>query len=39
MRTLASWYAKGFSNAKEFKCKLVEVKTKEELFDLIKKLC
>lgn len=39
MRTLAAWYAKGFSNAKEFKCKLVEVKTKEELFDLIKKLC
>lgn len=39
MRTLAAWYVKGFSNAKEFKNKLVEVKTKEELFDLIKKLC
>ncbi len=38
MRTLASWYVKGFSNAKEFKSKLVYVKTKEELLELIKTL-
>ena len=38
MRTLAAWYVKGFSNAKEFKNKLIYVKTKEELFELIENL-
>lgn len=38
MRTLAAWYVKGFSNAKEFKNKLIYVKTKEELMSLIENL-
>lgn len=38
MRTWAAWYVKGFSNAKEFKTKLVLVKTKEELLSLIESL-
>lgn len=35
MRSLASYYIKGFKNAKELKMKLVNIKTKEELYDLI----
>lgn len=35
MRSLASWYIKGFSYAKEFKQKLVYVKNKEEMINLI----
>ena len=38
MRTLANYYVKGFKNAKELKMKLVTIKTKEELFDLISKM-
>lgn len=38
MRTLASWYVKGFKRAKEFKAKLVVVKTKEEMDKLFKEL-
>lgn len=35
MRSLASHYVKGFKNAKELKIKLVNIKTKEDLYDLI----
>lgn len=38
MRTWAAWYVKGFSNAKEFKNKLVLVKTKEEFLSLVESL-
>jgi len=35
MRSLASWYLKGFSNAKYYKNKLNTITTKEELFTLL----
>lgn len=35
MRTMASWYVKGYQNVKEFREKVTSVKTKEELFDCI----
>ena len=35
MRTIANYYVKGFKNAKELKIKLVNLKTKEEFYDLI----
>ncbi|HNZ78159.1 MAG TPA: tRNA dihydrouridine synthase DusB [Bacilli bacterium] len=38
MRTLAAWYVKGFQYAKEFKQKLISIKTKEELNLLIDEL-
>lgn len=37
MRSLASFYVKGFSNSKEFKQKLVYVKSKDEFMNLINK--
>ncbi len=36
MRTIANYYVKGFKNAKELKIKLVNLKTKEEFYDLIR---
>ncbi len=38
MRTLAAWYVKGFSYAKEFKQKLISIKTKDEMNSLIDEL-
>ncbi len=38
MRSLAAWYVKGMANNKEFKQKLVNIKTKTE-FDMIIKEC
>ena len=38
MRTLAAWYVKGFSYAKEFKSKLLGIKTKDEMNLLIEEL-
>lgn len=35
MRSLASWYVKGLPNLKEFKQKLINVKTKDELLKII----
>lgn len=38
MRSLAGWYVKGIANSKEFKQKLVNVKSSKELFDLLVEL-
>lgn len=36
MRSLAAWYVKGFVNSKEFKQKLVYIKTIDEFYEIVK---
>ena len=38
MRSLASWYVKGFSNAKEFRQKLRNIKSYDEFKEIVKVL-